>query len=145
MAAMDETDAHHVAAALRSCTLPTPMWTHEAHVAVCWCVVREMDVDDSVDHLRGAIRSYNEATGTANTPTAGYHETITRYYVEAVAQVRDAPLSVALAAETCSRDAPTLFWSRERLFTPEARRTWVEPDRHALPWARPPVRTATRN
>lgn len=145
MAAMDETDAHHVAAALRSCTLPKPMWTHEAHVAVCWCVVREMDVDDSVDHLRDAIRSYNEATGTANTPTSGYHETITRYYVEAVAHVRDAPLSAALAAETCSRDAPTLFWSRERLLSPEARRTWVEPDRHALPWARPPLRTATRN
>jgi hypothetical protein len=134
MAAMDEAEAHDLLAAFRSRTLPKPRWTHEAHVAVCWCVVREMDVDDSVDHLRDAIRSYNEATGTANTPTSGYHETLTRYYVEAVAQLRDAPLAVALAAESCRREAPLVFWSRDVLFGTAARAEWTDPDIEALPW-----------
>ena len=33
-------------------------------------------------------------------------------------------------------DAPLRHWSPEVLGSPEARRSWVEPDRGALPWSR---------
>ena len=34
--------------------------------------------------MPGIIRTYNEAVGTANTDTAGYHETLTQLYIRGV-------------------------------------------------------------
>jgi hypothetical protein len=94
-----------------------------------------LDPAAALEHLRTAIRSYNESVGTANTDTDGYHETITRYYVGAVAAVRDLPLADVLAHPTCSRTAALDHWSRDLLFSVDARRHWIEPDLHPLPWS----------
>ena len=112
-------------------TLPKTEWTHEAHLITCWVdlVLHGGDVDATVDSLRAAIRSYNEATGVANTSTSGYHETITRYYVEAVAEVATTSVDDLLTDPRCSRDAPLRRWSRDVLLSPEARATWIPPDR----------------
>ena len=37
--------------------------------------------DAALDHVRDGIRAYNAAPGIVQTPTGGYHETITRFYV----------------------------------------------------------------
>lgn len=132
---MEEGSADSLLAAFRAHTLPKFEWTHEAHLIVCWCVLRDHDVDETVDDLRDAIRSYNKATGGSNTQSSGYHETLTRYYVEAVAQFAGQPLSAVLSSPTCTREAPARHWTRELLFTAEARAKWVEPDVAALPWA----------
>lgn len=65
--------------------LPHDDWTHEAHLTVCWHAVGEHGRAGALQVLRRSIRAYNEATGRANTETDGYHETLTRYYVGAVA------------------------------------------------------------
>lgn len=109
-------------------TLPKPEWTHEAHVAACWAAVRDHGHDDALALLRDGIRRYNEATGVENTPTSGYHETITRYYVHAVAAIVDQPFADVLAHHTTGREGPLRHWSREVLFSSEARADWVEPD-----------------
>ena len=115
-------------------TLPKVSWTHEAHLVVCWYALREMSVDESIARLRAAIRAYNEATGTPNTDTSGYHETLTRYYVEAIAQQAGQPLESIYSAEECRRNAPLAYWSRDALFSVAARRDWFEPDLRDLPW-----------
>ncbi|MEZ5298551.1 MAG: hypothetical protein R2697_20430 [Ilumatobacteraceae bacterium] len=109
--------------------MPKPEWTHEAHLIACWVElsVRGGDVDATLDSLRDVIRSYNEATGVANTATGGYHETITRYYVDAVAAVGATTVDELLADPRCSRDAPLRLWPKEILFTPEARAIWLPP------------------
>jgi hypothetical protein len=117
-------------------TLPKPEWTHEAHLIVCWYALREMGVEEAVAHLRRAIRAYNEATGTPNTDDSGYHETLTRYYVEAIAQLVGQPLDDVYKAEDCRREAPLNYWSREALFSVAARRDWLDPDLDDLPWRR---------
>lgn len=116
-------------------TLPKPAWTHEAHVTVCWATLASLDRADALDHLRTAIRSYNESVGTENTDTDGYHETITRYYVGAVAALHGRPLADVLEHPTCSRTAALEYWSRDLLFSVDARRHWIEPDLHHLPWS----------
>ena len=83
------------------------------------------------------IRRYNEATGGVNSDTEGYHETITQFYLKAIrAALARLPAGTALW-ETCNRVIgspfgdrafPLAFYSRERLFSVEARRHWVEPD-----------------
>jgi len=77
-----------------------------------------------------------------NSDTEGYHETITRSFLHGVRLFlaeadRDAALhelvNALLRSPMGSRDWPLRFYSRERLFSVEARRNFVAPDIAALP------------
>jgi hypothetical protein len=122
-------------------TLPKAEWTHEAHLATCaWLILERPDILPERD-LPGLIRRYNESVGGVNSDTEGYHETITQLYIRgvraALARTEGASLvervNAVLRAEEGRRDWPLLFYSRERLFSVEARRAWVAPDRLNLP------------
>jgi len=113
-------------------SLPRSQWTHEAHLGVCWAALDTRQPATALAFLRDQIRSYNEATGGANTPTSGYHETLTAYFVHAVAELRADTIDEVLAAPRCRREAPLRHWSRDRLFSRQARATWVDPDLEPL-------------
>jgi hypothetical protein len=125
---MDENDAARLVDDFTHLRLPKARWTHEAHLVVCRATLRLFDPAAALDRLRQAIRSYNEASGTANTDTGGYHETLTAYYVGAVHAVGPVSLDELVSHPACARGAPGSHWSRERLFSVTARRTWVPPD-----------------
>ena len=59
-------------------SLPKPEWTHAAHFAVSLWLIRHRPALDLDETLPGLIRAFNEASGTPNTDSGGYHETITR-------------------------------------------------------------------
>ena len=59
-------------------TLPKSEWTHAAHFASALWLIACCPEIDVAQAMPGMIRSYNEATGGANTDTSGYHETITQ-------------------------------------------------------------------
>lgn len=118
-------------------SLPKDHWTHEAHLAVCWVDLRHRSPAESLAFLRTAIRAYNEVVGTPNTDDSGYHETLTAYYVGAVAAADAASFDEVLARPELTRDAPFRHWTRAALFTPAARRAWCEPDLAPLPWPGP--------
>lgn len=131
---LPETDA--LARAFLNRSLPKAAWTHAAHLQVALWHLRRYTPEQTLTRLREAIRAYNEATGVVNGPDSGYHESITRFYVEAVARFvagtdpgRSIDAQAAdLVAALGARDLPLRHWSRERLFSVEARRVWVEPD-----------------
>jgi hypothetical protein len=121
--------------------LPKAEWTHEAHFAAALWLLRHRDDVPAI--MPDLIRAYNESVGTMNTDTTGYHETITQASLRAARHVMDGheadtPLPVVLAALMASdfgrSDWLLVYWTRERLFTLEARRGWVEPDLQALPF-----------
>lgn len=135
---------------LLALTLPKSEWTHEGHcVAAVWLTMRRPDMDLARD-LPAIIRAYNEATGTANTDSGGYHETITQFYIRAVRHAVDrlAPASLSetcaavLASDFAARDFPLRFWTRETLFSVDARRRWVDPDRAPLAFDAVPLPVA---
>ena len=117
-------------------TLPKAEWTHEAHLVVCHAALASRTPVETVNFLRDAIRAYNDATGVENTTTSGYHETLTRYYVGAVASLGTEALSEVLVARRCVTSAPLDHWTRAVLFDPTARAEWVDPDLAPLPWPR---------
>jgi hypothetical protein len=92
--------------------------------------------------LPDTIRAYNESTGVANTHDGGYHETITLASIRAArafitACKSDEPFRVCNALMDSSlgtSDWPLRYWSREVLFSRDARMAWVDPDLHTLPW-----------
>lgn len=109
-------------------------WTHEAHLITCWVALQDRTPAEALAFLREAIQTHNCGIGIRNTAAGGYHETLTVYYVTAVARADAPTLEVLFAEPTCGRKAPLEHWSRELLFSPPARLGWVEPDLAPLPW-----------
>jgi hypothetical protein len=119
-------------------TLPKPAWTHVAHLRVGLWHVRRLGETRAVAALRERIRAYNEAVGTANTDSSGYHETLTVFYVRLIADFlepttaatdgADEDLEARLIEYCGARDLPLEYYSRDRLLSVEARREWVPPD-----------------
>jgi hypothetical protein len=116
--------------------LPRERWTHEAHlVAGCW-YAWQLPMPMALDEIRVRIRAHNESVGTANTDSSGYHESITRLYMQAiaahVARHREAgfeqALQLLLASPLAARDWLFSHYTRETLFSVPARRDWIEPD-----------------
>ena len=140
MSAGPPRDVGGLAAQFVAATLPKDAWTHEAHLIVgLWHVERYVDVE-ALERLRSSIRRLNDAHGTPNSDTRGYHETITKAYVHVLDAFRSRCPAATL--EECVElllDSPVarpdlLFacYSRERLLSVEARRAWVEPDLRPL-------------
>jgi len=123
-------------------TLPKSAWTHAAHfAATIWLLSCRKDLDAARDMPR-LIRAYNEATGTANSDTEGYHETITQASIRAARDfLRRNPGDGLCHACNALLTSPLgdpgwllAYWSRPCLFSVAARRTWVDPDIRALPF-----------
>ncbi len=132
-----------LAAGLVDRTLPKAEWTHAGHFAAALWLLRHRPEAAAPDAMRALIRAYNEATGTANTDSGGYHHTITIASLRAAAAHlaaagAEAPLAVVLerimASPQGRSDWLLAHWSRDRLFTPAARRDWVAPDLAPLPF-----------
>jgi hypothetical protein len=117
-------------------SLPKAEWTHAAHLTATLRLVRTRD-DGLERDMPGIIRTYNVAVGGVNDDHGGYHETITQAYLAAIrafvaalpTELGDGEAAARLLATPMGDKAwPLTFWSRERLFSVEARRGWVEPD-----------------
>ena len=119
-----------------ACRLPKVRWTHSAHLVAGFYYLSRHDMAQALDTIRSRIRNHNESVGTTNTDSSGYHETITRLYMAAIAAHivlhKALPfgrsLSILLASPLATSDWPLRYYTRERLFTAHARRNWVEPD-----------------
>ena len=137
-----DAEVAHIGEGLLARALPRAEWTHEAHLAATtYLLLRRPDLD--LDRERpGLIRRYNESVGGVNSDSEGYHETITRVFLHGVrlfleeADTSD-PLhelvNELLLSTMGRRDWPLRFYSRDRLFSVEARRGFVAPDVAALP------------
>ncbi len=122
--------------AFEACTLPASEWTHEKHLIVAlWYLIRQPR-EEATCRIREGIQRYNLSKGNAT----GYHETITLAWIAVIANFlaardRQQPiddLAEDLLAACDARDYLLRFYSRDRLFSPEARHHWVEPDLQPL-------------
>ena len=119
-----------------ACSLPKPQWTHQAHLLVGLWYLSKHTPEEALNIVGRCIRAYNDAVGTANTDNSGYHETLTRLYLNGIAahmarhSGEPLPNLLALMLESplARSDWPLEFYSRERLYSVLARRQWIEPD-----------------
>lgn len=133
-----DADIRRIGEGLLECKLPKEYWTHEAHLAACAWIIRDCPHIAPEREMRGIISRYNESVGGVNSDSEGYHETITQTFIRAV---RDhlgevggemsllEAVNALLLSERGRRDWPLRFYSRERLFSVEARRGFIAPDR----------------
>ena len=131
-------DVAVIARGLLDRTLPRSEWTHAAHFAAALWLLANHTESEAFALMPPTIRAYNEATGTANTDSSGYHETITQASLRAASHFlqahRTQPLFVTcnqlLSSPLGARDWLLAYWSRDRLFSIEARKQWLDPDLH---------------
>jgi hypothetical protein len=126
-----------VAAGLMDHSLPKLQWTHAAHfAATLWLLRHRGDLDLPAEMPR-IIQTYNVAAGGENTDTAGYHETITQASLIAARTFLEryptaTPLheivDSLMASPLGCRDWLLAHWSRDLLFSPQARAVWIAPD-----------------
>jgi hypothetical protein len=119
-------------------TLPKAEWTHQAHLTVALWYASRLPFEEALVVVREGIRRINAAHGVATTPTGGYHETITRFYMMVicnyVAEVSgEAGTDWAgrvnrLLARYGARELPLRHYTKDLLMSPDARFGWVEPD-----------------
>ena len=136
-----DTDIRAIGEGLLACTLPRGAWTHEAHLGAClWLLSERPDIDLDAE-IGAIIRRFNESVGGVNDDTQGYHDSITRAYVAGVrlflSETEETGLAervnAMLLSDVGRRDWPLRFYSRERLFSVDARRGFVAPDLAPLP------------
>src|ERR671928_1795908 len=108
------------------CTLPREEWTHAAHLTVALWRLLQYDWAEAVPRVRLGIQRYNASHGIRTTPTGGYHETLTLFWMRRVRTFledgrNEARSLVALAndlAASAAASLPLEHYTRERLFSP---------------------------
>lgn len=136
---MDDSDRAFLQA-FEDCTLPFSQWTHLAHVRVAFLYATRQEPDEALASMRRGIQAYNAATQTPETTTRGYHETITQAFMRlvcAAVRISGQPQSWESFCETqpqlLTKNVLDEYYSKQHLFTVNAKQQFVEPDKKPLP------------
>lgn len=125
----------------RAGTLPGPAFTHEAHILVGAWHLTHMPYADALTAMREGIPRFNVAAGGANTEDAGYHETLTVFWVKLIAHylktLPDGQAPLAQVAQAIKHFGARRDWFKDYYSfdvpkSREARAQWVEPDLREL-------------
>jgi len=134
--------------AFENCTLPRSEWTHQAHLIVAlWYLTHYSQLEatncirvSEAASLKLRIQDYNRAIGIKTTKDSGYHETLTLFWVRIVylylasegANSSLVDLANGLIQRCGNPSLPLEYYSRDRLMSWDARRSWIEPDLKSL-------------
>lgn len=132
-------DLYTLVKAFENRTLSKCEWTHPAHLAVGLYYCRTLPFAVAKNVMRDGIHWLNDRHGTPNTETSGYHETLTVFWLKRIWNFLDerceernlAALSNELIEKFNDPDLPLKYYSRETLFSAEARRDYLSPDRRS--------------
>ena len=109
---------------------------HTSHLHVAWVYLLESkSVDEATDKMRQTLRRFAASAGKPEK----YHETITLFWVHLLARVRAIKAGQSLeqivqaTPGLLEKNFPLAYYSGERLFSDEARSSWVEPDLKPFP------------
>ncbi len=117
-------------------SLPADGWTHEAHLITGLWLTLKQGASEAESVMPNMIKSFNEAKGGINSDTEGYHHTITIFYLRILEKFRikhndltDTELVTLMLADPLARKMyPLNFYSKDLLFSVEARLRYVAPD-----------------
>lgn len=123
--------------------LPLEQWHHREHVRVAYLYLTRYGLEGGIERFKPRLQAHNQANGVVDTPTSGYHETMTVAWLRLIhAMLRQYGPAADSSAfweahpELSQTKTLRLFYSRERFMSPEAKTSFVEPDLAPLPTAR---------
>lgn len=121
-------------------SLPLEQWHHRAHLKVAYLHLLRYSFEESLEKVRRGIRAYNAAQGIQDSPTGGYHETMTCAWLQLVyvtlrqfGPAEDADTFFNTQTQLEGKRVLLLFYSRDRIMSAEAKREFIQPDLAPLP------------
>jgi len=123
--------------AVERCALAPAEFGHHAHMTVAIWYLAHLPIDEATAAMRATIQRF----ATHHGHNQLYHETITmfwmrvlRHYLDAAdPQLPLADVTYRALAELGSMQPVFRHYSRERIFSDQARREWVAPDLIPMP------------
>jgi hypothetical protein len=121
-------------AAFENGTIPRGEWNHAGHLTVALYYCAHHDLDAATGKMRRNLLHHLKNIGVDLTKEMPYHETLTAFWMRTVDDFRKSKNGASLL-ETANelvagfdKDYPLRFYSRELLFSDEARARFVEAD-----------------
>jgi hypothetical protein len=122
--------------AVERCALAPAEFGHHAHMTVAIWYLARLPIDEATAAMRATIQRFAAHHGHNQL----YHETITvfwmqllRHYLDANPQLSLADVTYRALVEFGSMQPVYRHYSRERVFSEQARREWVAPDLIPMP------------
>lgn len=114
---------------LERCLLGKEEFHHRDHLAVATAYLYAADFETAMDRMRASLKRF----AAHHSVTKLYHETLTRFWLQQVEAKLDRRLCLAASVNKIQEqlgDKNLAFecYSRERINSKEARKTWLEPD-----------------
>ena len=133
---MNSEQVQQLIAGFEDGSYPVSKWTHQSHIYMAVWYLRRFPLEEASHRIKSGIKQYNLSKGGKNTPTSGYHETITEFYIRILCRflvrrsgLSDPDLWSALPEQPfMASDFPFNYYSKDYLMDPKARMAWAEPD-----------------
>ena len=116
-------------------TIPPDDWKHAEHLVVALYYLTLNDLNSAYEKMRAGILNLLEHGFKVDLKKEmPYHETITLFWMRTVADFNASKNGASLlekaneVAYKWDKDYPLKFYSRDLLFSDDARMTYVEPD-----------------
>ncbi len=123
-----------------TCELLFEEWHHREHLRVAYLYLLRWHPPDALDRMRSALKALNAAQKVPETLERGYHETLTRGWLQLVhcalceyGPEADSDIFLDKHTHLLARRAMLFFYSRTRLMSAEAKARFVDPDLAPLP------------
>ena len=115
---------------LERCLLGKEEFHHRDHVTVAVVYLYASDLETAMDRMRASLKRFAAHHGV----TGLYHETLTRFWLQQVARRLDRGACLSESVNKVQQelnDKSLIFeyYSRERIDSPEAKATWLPPDK----------------
>ena len=131
----DEAEVLDLVRSFEDATVPHDDWKHAEHLVVALYYLTHHDLDTAYNKMRSGILNLLEHGFKVDlTREMPYHETITIFWIRTVAEFNASKNGATLlkkaneVAYKWDKDYPLKFYSRELLFSDEARARFVEGD-----------------
>jgi len=131
----DETEITELVKAFEDATIGRDVWKHAEHLVVALVYVNAHELETATAKMRDGL--FNLLTAGFKVDLSKdmpYHETLTVFWMNAVSKFNGECNGLTLKekanrlVEAFDKDYPLRFYSRNFLFSDEARSKYVEPD-----------------
>jgi len=114
-------------------------WNHAAHIRLAFCCLKIWPHPKVAEVVKEGILALNKSHGIVESPMRGYHETLTQAWIRIVMAAPDCQTATSFSGFMIKNKDLTnssyilKYYSKEYLKSPQARQSFINPDKMPLP------------
>lgn len=132
---IDENEIKDLFKSFEDASLPRRVWKHAEHLVVALCYLERYELEKATEMMRrGLLNLLTKGFNVDMAKEMPYHETLTVFWMRTVAEFHALKNGTSIVdkanelVEKYDKDYPLRSYSRELLFSDEARAKFVEGD-----------------